>query len=151
MKPMELYRKGIVAVIINDQNQVLIFERADWFGSWQFPQGGIEKGETATEAFFRELQEEIGSNQCDILKIAQRPTRYEWPRSHNHFVGQEQTWFLARFKAGELPHLENSDRCFRQYKWASPEEALSLLIEWKRPAFKMGLSLLGLLASEART
>ena len=52
-----------VAVIINQQNQVLIAKRAahqHQGNKWEFPGGKVEKGETSKEALKREILEEVG-------------------------------------------------------------------------------------------
>ncbi len=52
-----------VAVIINDQGQILIDRRLPqgvMAGMWEFPGGKIELGETVEECIGREIQEELG-------------------------------------------------------------------------------------------
>ncbi|GIL16933.1 MAG: hypothetical protein BroJett040_06840 [Oligoflexia bacterium] len=122
---MERFRRGIVAVLINEIGQVLLCERSDSFNSWQFPQGGIEPGESDTEAFFRETTEELGNGNCEILRVGEHTTIYRWPESGVEYVGQEQTWFLARFRKGALPCLEKSDGCFRSWRWEDPSKVLA--------------------------
>lgn len=53
------YRPNVGIVICNRQGQVMWARR---FGqhSWQFPQGGINPGESAEQAMYRELFEEVG-------------------------------------------------------------------------------------------
>ena len=41
------YRKNVLAVIIDSNNQILVGERSDRPGVWQMPQGGIDAGESA--------------------------------------------------------------------------------------------------------
>ncbi len=143
---MEKFRRGIVAVLRNERGEILLCERSDHHGSWQFPQGGIETGERPEDAFFRELREELGNGNCRILQTAPRPTRYRWPQKGRDGVsGQEQTWFLGEFLDGESPNLEGSDQCFRAYRWVKPAEALALIVHWKQPSFRAGLEMLGVL------
>ena len=52
-----------VAVLINDDHQVLLAQRPapkPWEGWWEFPGGKIEKDETSEDALYREIYEEIG-------------------------------------------------------------------------------------------
>ena len=56
----ERYRRCAAAIVFNDRGQVLCGERSDRKGSWNMPQGGIEKGETVEAAATRELFEETG-------------------------------------------------------------------------------------------
>ena len=47
-------------------NRVLWARRVGGFNAWQFPQGGINAGETPEDAVFSELYEEIGvCGRCD--------------------------------------------------------------------------------------
>ena len=49
----ERYRRCAAAIVFNDRGQVLCGERSDRKGSWNMPQGGIEKGETVEAANMR--------------------------------------------------------------------------------------------------
>ncbi len=141
----EKFRPGIVAVIREASGLVLLCERADFPGSWQFPQGGLEPGETPRDALFRELKEEIGENRCRILLEAATTTKYRWKAPGAHGVGQEHYWFLVEFEEGAKPNLPSSDGSFRSWKWAAPAELIPLLFPEKRAAFCEGLKNLGLL------
>jgi thiosulfate/3-mercaptopyruvate sulfurtransferase len=141
--PVEMgaYRRGVVAVIRGDGGTLLLFERADYPGSWQFPQGGIEKGETEEEAVLRELQEEIGA-EGRILRKGAFSTQYDWPRPSGKDAnrGQRHIWFLCE---GE-PQLSRGDGSFSGYEWVSAEEALARVVGWKRPSYEEGLRSLNL-------
>lgn len=143
---MEKFRRGIVAVLRNEHGEILLCERSDHPGSWQFPQGGIEAGEKPEDAFFRELREELGNGNCKILKTGPRAIRYRWPQKGRDGVsGQEQTWILGEFEAGHEPQLEKSDHCFRAWKWMPPAQGFALIVGWKQPSFREGLEMLGVL------
>lgn len=58
---------------------MFVGERIDTPGSWQMPQGGIDPGENIETAFFREMREEIGTDMATIIKVMDRPLRYELP------------------------------------------------------------------------
>ena len=53
------YRPNVGIVICNRQGEVLWARRYGQH-SWQFPQGGINPGETPEQAMYRELFEEVG-------------------------------------------------------------------------------------------
>ncbi|VFT67767.1 (di)nucleoside polyphosphate hydrolase [Escherichia coli] len=63
------YRPNVGIVICNRQGQVMWARR---FGqhSWQFPQGGINPGESAEQAMYRELFEEVGLSRKDVRILA---------------------------------------------------------------------------------
>lgn len=141
---MKKFRKGIVAVLRDSAGRVLLCERSDHPGAWQFPQGGIEPGETTVEAFHREVREELGVSSSRVVREGDHWSRYEWPQPGRDGVhGQEQRWFLGELAGGE-PELAKSDGCFRAWKWVTVEEAMAAIVEWKRPAYLEGLASIGL-------
>ena len=62
------YRKNVGLIIINDQGKVLLCRRKK-SNSWQFPQGGIDQGETPKRAAYRELYEEVNIKKSEINSI----------------------------------------------------------------------------------
>ncbi len=53
------YRLNVAAILRNGAGKILLGERVDRSGAWQFPQGGVDDGETLSQALARELREEI--------------------------------------------------------------------------------------------
>src|SRR5210317_520167 len=53
------YRPNVASVIINKDHKILWAKRTNG-NNWQFPQGGIQAGETPEEAMYREVYEEVG-------------------------------------------------------------------------------------------
>ncbi|MFZ3445075.1 NUDIX domain-containing protein [Vibrio harveyi] len=49
---------GVAAVILNQNNQLLLQKKSD--GSWSLPAGMIEPGESPSQAVIREVREEAG-------------------------------------------------------------------------------------------
>ncbi len=144
------YRPCIVGVFINHQKQVLVALRRDK-QTWQFPQGGVENGESFEEALFREMQEEIGCNRFRILKAPQDILSYDFPPGATFeiakfFSGQSQRWFLCQFEEGFGPNLADST-CdeFSDIRWVSPQHISDTIIDWKKDIYGKGLRLLGLL------
>jgi putative (di)nucleoside polyphosphate hydrolase len=148
-----LYRPCVVGVFVNSKNEVLIALRSDKH-SWQFPQGGVEEGESFKVALFREMKEEIGCDQFDVVKQSSKKLKYKFPPTlkgpiAKQYQGQEQTWFLCRFKEGFSADLKQgtSDE-FIDVKWVSPTEIVQSVVDWKREVYIQGLQELGLLKSE---
>ena len=136
-----LYRPNVAGMMVRQDGKLLICERSGQKGAWQFPQGGIDPGETALEAVRREIGEEVGflPSQYDIVE-SRRGYRYDYPpevleyvreKRRQPFVGQEQEYFLCRLHADATePVLD--DREFCDYKWIAPAE---FKLEWL-PEFK---------------
>lgn len=161
MKP---FRRNVCAVLVSDdRSRVLVFRRADHFAEvlsgyrWQFPQGGLKPGETPEAGLLRELEEEIGTADVDLLGRAPKPIRYVYPphvvakleaegSKLVRFRGQEQHWFLARLRDGtDRIHFNHQPREFDAFRWVAPEKAVDGAVPFKRDAYVEGLTALGLL------
>lgn len=136
-----LYRPNVAGVIVRRDGKLLICERSKQQGAWQFPQGGIDPGETALVAVQREINEEVGflPSQYDIVE-SQSGYRYDYPpevleyvreKRHQPYVGQEQEYFLCHLKEN-APEPSLDHREFRDYRWIDPAE---FNLEWL-PEFK---------------
>ena len=145
------YRPCVVAVIVNDDQQVLVGERLNAPGSWQFPQGGIDQGESAIEALRREVLEETGCQHLDILKEASRKFRYDFPKDFpakiaKEWAGQEQVWYLCR--TNDVPDVENAkDKEFGRFCWMDAKEVLDHVIFFKKMVYHTALVDLGCISS----
>lgn len=98
----EGFRANVAIVILNAEGKVFWGKRCRQ-GSWQFPQGGVNKGESALSAMYRELYEEVGLYPQDVEIIAatdhwfryKLPGRYLGQKNIN-CIGQKQKWFLLK-------------------------------------------------------
>jgi len=143
---MVRYRANVAALIVNPAGCVLICERANIPGAWQFPQGGLDPGETDEQALFREVREEVGLEPEHYEIIERRDGyRYLYPldsrgkklRKHGSH-GQQQTYFLCQLKAGAPPvNVNQKPREFRAYRWIPPQEFdLDWLPDFKRDVYR---------------
>jgi len=75
------YRPNVAIVIVNAKDQVFWGKRIREH-SWQFPQGGIDPGETPERAMYRELREEVGlgPDHVRILGRTRDWLRYDVPQ-----------------------------------------------------------------------
>lgn len=120
------YRPNVGAIIRRPDGKILIGERSDVAGAWQFPQGGIKKSETALEALFRELQEELSLERGHYKVIESNgPYRYLFRRGRTKegFDGQEQIYFLVELTAPDSNiEVETDKPEFSQFRWIEPRE-----------------------------
>ena len=93
----EGFRANVGIILTNESGKLMLGGRVGARG-WQFPQGGILRGEDPETAMFRELEEEIGLNEqdVDILGVTSDWLHYRLPdkfiRKHSKplCIGQKQ-------------------------------------------------------------
>lgn len=129
-----------------DGGQLLICERWQMPGCWQFPQGGVDPGESPVEALFREVREEIGLRPEHYEVIESREGyRYLYPedvrkkklRKHG-CQGQEQVYYLCHVRPGAPEvNVVQQPREFGRHRWIMPDEFdLDWLPEFKREVYR---------------
>lgn len=138
---MVRYRPNVAALVVNSAGNLLICERLTIPGAWQFPQGGVDAGESLEQALHREVREEVGLEARHYDVIDRRdgyrylyPVNARWKKLRKHGShGQEQTYYLCQLKEGAPPvNVNQKQREFRAYRWILPEE---FDLDWL-PAFK---------------
>jgi len=142
------YRNSAGVCLFNKEGKVLIAERSDSPGSWQFPQGGIQIDEDPDLAVFREMKEEIGTDNAKIIGRVPEKLRYEFPDYipgrhalfKGKYRGQEQIWFAMLFlgKDSEInldASLDPEPAEFTAWRWAELPEILDLIVAFKRPIY----------------
>ncbi len=122
-----LFRPNVAAILLNMHNEMLIAERAHIRGSWQFPQGGVDPGESLEEALFREMEEEIGVKQQHLQLLDRKGGyRYEFPKGrlkYGIYGGQEQVYYLVRFLGHDSDiNIDTKHREFGRWRWIHPEK-----------------------------
>ena len=145
-KPKKLpYRKGVGAVLFNGDGLVLVARRIDTPGkAWQLPQGGVQKGEKPRKAVLRELAEEIGTDNAEIVAKSSGWLCYDLPEHlvgrvwGGKYRGQKQRWFALRFNGADTDiDLDASGRPeFEDWRWVRLEELPTLAVSFKRRLYE---------------
>jgi putative (di)nucleoside polyphosphate hydrolase len=143
------YRPNVGIILLNKDNEVFWGKRVREH-SWQFPQGGIDRGESPEEAMFRELEEEIGLQREHVQLIGRTREwlRYDVPEHwvrrewRGHYRGQKQIWFLLRLVGKDADiNLRFSDHPeFDAWRWHDYWVPLESVIEFKREVYRAALS-----------
>lgn len=131
--------------MLNEGGSILACRRADEWKSWQLPQGGIDRDEELEHAMRRELEEEIGTSEVDIIGCLANPIRYDWPSTEYYkgYHGQEQWYYLVRLREGARIDLTvHAPVEFDRAEWMSASEFLKNVTGFKRPAYLKAIRLM---------
>ncbi|GAB6051525.1 RNA pyrophosphohydrolase [Magnetospira thiophila] len=138
------YRRGVGAVLFNAQGLVFAAQRIDTpEPAWQFPQGGIDEDEKPKQALLRELKEEIGTDQAEIIGKSRHWLTYDLPPEiadkvwHGHYRGQKQRWFALRFTGTDADINLNAGHAeFSTWQWMPLLDLPRLIVPFKRPLYE---------------
>jgi putative (di)nucleoside polyphosphate hydrolase len=143
------FRPNVGIILLNQRSQVFWGKRIRTH-SWQFPQGGIDRGENPEQAMFRELHEEVGlfPQHVQVLARTRDWLRYEVPDrfirrdARGHYKGQKQIWFLLQLVGHDWDlNLRATDHPeFDAWRWNEYWVPLDVVVEFKRGVYEMALT-----------
>ena len=152
MLDKEGYRPNVGIILANQRDEVFWGKRIHQH-AWQFPQGGIQHGETPLQAMFRELEEEIGLARAHVRILGRTRDwlRYEvpekWARrapdtSGGAYRGQKQIWYLLRMTGRDCDvRLRASGHPeFDAWRWHDYWVPLEAVIDFKREVYRQALT-----------
>jgi putative (di)nucleoside polyphosphate hydrolase len=150
------YRDCVGIALFNAEGKVFVARRipeedpednSEAFAPWQMPQGGIDKGEDATTAAWRELYEETSVRSASFIAEAPEWIYYDLPDEalgiglKGKFRGQRQRWFAFRFEGddSEIDVLSPGDGLapaeFDQWRWEDLANTPDIIVSFKRDAY----------------
>jgi putative (di)nucleoside polyphosphate hydrolase len=120
------YRKNVSGIVFTDSEFLIVQGIGYKKDRWKFPAGGIEEGETKTQALLRELEEELGTTKFKIVSKSKQKYNYNWSKKEiekqgNGWRGQTQSIFLVEF-VGKKPDIKMDPKEIQNYKWIKKEE-----------------------------
>ncbi len=148
-KPLA-WRLGVGIVLFNHDGQVFSAHRKqnnitpDTANDklWQFPQGGIDAGETPRQAAGRELAEETGISDAQILYELPYWLTYDLPTALTHalwqgqYRGQRQKWFAMRLIGAAAIDLNaHATPEFDDWAWRDLQDCVDLVVPFKRAIY----------------
>ncbi len=123
------YRPNVCMLVFNRDGDLFLGERHGEPGVWQFPQGGVDAGQSVEENVARELEEELGAaRSCfSIVRQLRATHTYDFvvPRRYGEetFRGQTQTFWLVEFVGPDTAiRLDTAEPEFMAWGWYSPAE-----------------------------
>ncbi|AJC84560.1 RNA pyrophosphohydrolase [Campylobacter peloridis] len=143
MKEEKKYRPNVAVVVLSPAYpfdcKFFIAKRNDMEDIWQFPQGGIDEGESPKNALFRELKEEIGTDEVEILAEYPEWISYDFPakiaQKMYPYDGQNQKYFLVKLKSSAKINLNTKHPEFNAFKFISLNEVFNTINHFKKPIY----------------
>lgn len=138
------YRPCVGMVVLNEYGQIFFGKRIDNSSKyWQMPQGGVDEGEGLEQAALRELEEEIGTNNVQVLGQTKDWLYYDLPDElvakvwNGKYRGQKQIWFCVQLLGddGEI-NINTENPEFEDWKWSNPDQVIENAIEFKKDIYR---------------
>tara|TARA_R110002073_G_scaffold72537_1_gene177688 strand:+ start:721289 stop:721723 length:435 start_codon:yes stop_codon:yes gene_type:complete len=139
-------RKAVMAILMNDENKVLIGS-SPRDGGYKFPQGGLEPNETIITGIKRELNEELGIAivDSDIIQVLSEKVRYSYPPEDPYFIYEGQELSVVKIKYTPNMQLIPQDDEFDKLYWIAPSDLYKYNTHFRNDAYMQALKLCGLL------
>ena len=133
-------RTGVGVIVLNKKNKVFVGKRKDNpTDKWQMPQGGVDNGESYSQAMKRELFEETSIKNIKVLKEIESFFEYELPETllgiiwKGKYRGQKQKWFITRFWGAESDiNLKTKHAECVYWKWIEPKLLPEVIVYFKK-------------------
>src|SRR5262249_55118871 len=142
------YRPNVAIVIVNGKNQVFWGKRIREH-SWQFPQGGINPGETPEQAMYRDLREKVGlePRHVKVLGRTRAWLRFDVTQfcikrgCRGSYRGQKQIWYLMRLFGGDndVSFRVSEHPEFDSWRWHEYWIPVDAVIGFKRESYRRAL------------
>ena len=137
------YRLCVGICLVNNDGMIFAGKRIDNRAeAWQMPQGGIDDGEDAITACFREMKEEIGTDKAELITHYPDWLNYDIPQPladtlwQGTYRGQSQKWMLLRFTGFDDDiNIHTQDPEFEQWQWMTPEDLITLAVPFKKDVY----------------
>ena len=137
-------RSGVGIVLLNKENKVFVAKRIDNPKNfWQMPQGGVDKGESFLSAAYRELEEETGITNVELIHEIEGTMTYELPAHllgiiwKGKYRGQKQKWFIVKFIGNESEiNLNTNKPEFIEWKWIDFQELPNVIVDFKKHIYE---------------
>jgi putative (di)nucleoside polyphosphate hydrolase len=142
------FRTNVGIVLTRGNGELFLGGRVGGRG-WQFPQGGVNRGERVEEALFRELTEEIGlgSGDVEVLGSTCGWLRYRLPRQYvrDRCIGQKQRWYLLKLTVDEAKFRFDTTNQpeFDRWRWVDFWTPVREVVYFKRRVYARALHELG--------
>ncbi|MBZ7953307.1 RNA pyrophosphohydrolase [Campylobacter sp. W0018] len=140
MEKEKKYRPNVAAIVLSSsyplECKIFIAKRSDMDNVWQFPQGGIDEGEETKNALLRELKEEIGTDEVEIIAEYPEWLSYDFPervaQKMYPYDGQIQKYFLVRLKDNSKINIQTKHPEFSAYQFVEVRQVFEMIHHFKK-------------------
>lgn len=130
-----LFRKGVSALIMNNKNEFLLVNlKAFKTHFFAIPGGGLEENESAEDAVYREIQEELGitGQSLKIIGVCKESLKLVFKtkklqRDGAEYDGSERCFFGFKF-IGKDSEIKLQEEEIRSYRWVSFKDLKDYLL-----------------------
>ena len=137
-------RNGVGIIVLNEENKVFVARRIDNPKNfWQMPQGGVNEGENYFNAALRELEEETGIKEIELISEIDEMMTYELPEHllgiiwKGKYKGQKQKWFLMRYLGNDDDiNIKTNNPEFLDWKWIDLDMITEVVVDFKLHVYK---------------
>ena len=137
-------RDGVGIAVLNKENKIFVAKRIDNPKNfWQMPQGGVNKGEKLLSAALRELEEETGMKEVELIQEIDGTMTYELPPHllgiiwKGKYKGQKQKWFLMRYLGNDRDiNIKTEKPEFLEWKWIDLDLLTEVVVDFKLHVYK---------------
>ena len=140
------YRPCVGLMVVNNNKKFFTAQRLDFTSTaWQMPQGGIDEGEDASHAAYRELLEEtsIIENDVELLAVSRDWFSYDLPKElvpklwNGLYRGQNQKWFLMKFIGNDNDiNLNTEIPEFSCWRWSTRQQLIESIVPFKMDLYR---------------
>jgi putative (di)nucleoside polyphosphate hydrolase len=144
MSHFKPYRNCVGLLVLNKNGNVFIGKRIDSnLNAWQMPQGGIEPDEDPKSAGIREMEEEIGTSNAELIGEMNEWLNYDIPEKlsrrlwNGKYRGQTQKWLAFKFLGHDSEiNIKTKDPEFKEWRWENHKNLPDLAVPFKRDIYK---------------
>jgi putative (di)nucleoside polyphosphate hydrolase len=142
------YRPAVGMMLLNRSGLIFVGKRIDQTQeAWQMPQGGIDEGEDPNTAALRELEEEIGTRNAELIREHPQWLLYDLPPHllgvawEGRYRGQRLKWLAMRFLGNDSDiNIRTVHAEFSEWQWMKSTDVLRYVVPFKREVYAAALS-----------
>ncbi len=115
--------KAAGGLVLNEKKELLMIFRR---GKWDLPKGKLDSGETLEQCAVREVKEETGLKEVQLLESLL--TTFHTYHEGSKFILKESYWYIMKAE-GQQTLQPQTEEGILEIKWVTPKEAEKLFTQ----------------------